>query len=86
MLNFDKSFILNPVQQQEDQQIVRSILELAKSFDLRVVAEGIENAETLALLHNWGCEWGQGYFISKPLPAAALMEWYEVNKNTNWVE
>ena len=86
VLKIDKSFILNLVQQQEDQQIVRSILELAKSFDLRVVAEGIENAETLALLHNWGCEWGQGYFISKPLPAAALMEWYEVNKNTNWVE
>ena len=85
VLKIDKSFVLNLDQQQEDQQIVSSILELAKSFDLHVVAEGIENAESLALLHNWGCEWGQGYFISKPLSFTALVEWYEVHKDTNWV-
>jgi len=86
VLKIDKSFVLNLDQQQEDQQIVSSILELAKSFDLHVVAEGIESAESLALLHNWGCEWGQGYFISKPLSFTALLEWYEVHKDTNWVE
>ena len=86
VLKIDKSFILKLDHQQEDQQIVKSILELARSFDLKVVAEGIETSESLALLHQWGCAWGQGYFISRPLPFEQLIEWYQDNKNTNWVE
>jgi len=86
VLKIDKSFILKLDQQQEDRQIVKSILGLAGSFDLKVVAEGIETVESLNLLHRWGCEWGQGYFVSRPLPIDQLIEWYQDNKNTNWVE
>jgi EAL domain-containing protein (putative c-di-GMP-specific phosphodiesterase class I) len=42
---------------------------------LKVVAEGVENEETLALLKGWGCDLAQGYFISRPLPADKLAEW-----------
>lgn len=86
VLKIDKSFILKLDQQQEDRQIVKSILNLARSFDLKVVAEGIETKASLDLLHQWGCDWGQGYFVSRPLPTEQLVTWYQDNKNTNWVE
>jgi diguanylate cyclase len=58
---------------ERDLQLVRSTVELAHALGLRVVAEGIEDAPTLALLSNLGCDLAQGYFISRPRPAAEVI-------------
>ena len=74
-IKIDKSFVLNLVSDNEDQQIVHTVLSLAKIFNLTVVAEGIEDEEALKLLADWGCDYGQGYFISRPLKLEDFMTW-----------
>jgi EAL domain-containing protein (putative c-di-GMP-specific phosphodiesterase class I) len=56
-------------------QPVRSIIGLAHELGLVVVAEGIEDLRTWDLLARQGCDVGQGYFISQPLPAADFTSW-----------
>ena len=58
-----------------DAKIVRSTIDLAHNLGLTVVAEGIENAAVLALLHTLNCDEGQGYHMSKPLPVADFQDW-----------
>ena len=48
---------------------------LAHALEYHVVAEGIEDAAALALLAAWGCDEGQGYHISRPMPPDALLSW-----------
>lgn len=74
-IKIDKSFVLNLVSDLEDQQIVHTVLSLAKIFDLTVVAEGIEDEEALRLLADWGCDYGQGYYISRPLKLDDFVDW-----------
>lgn len=74
-LKIDKSFVMELNQRQDDQIIVRSTLDLAHNFDLEVIAEGVENEESLRLLQQWGCDWAQGYYISRPMPAGQVMDW-----------
>ena len=74
-LKVDKSFVLKLDADEEDQTIVHTIIDLAHRFGLNVVAEGVENQAALLMLKHWGCRWAQGYFISKPMPADAVMDW-----------
>lgn len=76
-LKIDKSFVLNFKESIEDQSIVETIIGLAHKFDMRVVAEGVENIETLQLLKNMGCDYAQGYLFSKPLNRDGFAEWLE---------
>lgn len=55
--------------------IVRSIIELGHSLGLRVVAEGVETAETLATLISLGCDEVQGNLIARPMPAEQVLPW-----------
>jgi EAL domain-containing protein (putative c-di-GMP-specific phosphodiesterase class I) len=55
----------------ENAEIVHTIIKLAQNLKMRVIAEGIETAEQLARLGQLNCEYGQGYFFSKPLEAEA---------------
>jgi EAL domain-containing protein (putative c-di-GMP-specific phosphodiesterase class I) len=73
-LKLDRSFIteLTTAQAGRDVTLVRSTIELAHSLGLRVVAEGVEDAEALELLASLGCDLAQGYLISKPKPASEL--------------
>ena len=60
----------------EDDAInVRSTIELRDNMGLKVVAEGVDHAETLQLLETWGCDIAQGYYISRPLPTDKLEVW-----------
>jgi EAL domain-containing protein (putative c-di-GMP-specific phosphodiesterase class I) len=56
----------------ESYQLVRAMINLAHNLHLEVVAEGVETAEQLALLREFGCDQVQGYLISKPLPLNEL--------------
>ena len=51
---------------------MRATIDLGHAMGLRVVAEGIEDAATLELLRDLGCDLAQGYLISKPMPASEL--------------
>ena len=72
-LKVDKAFVLNLHQNIDDQTIVQVVIDLAKRFDLEVVAEGVENEEALQMLKSWGCEWIQGYHISRPVDSETLL-------------
>lgn len=74
-LKIDRMFIHGMTESSADKQIVQSIIGLAHNFGLPVVAEGVEQAHTLAALENMGCDQIQGYFFAKPMPGEALMGW-----------
>ncbi len=71
-LKIDQSFVSKIPGQAGDAQIVTMILALAKGFELEVVAEGIETQAQYDFLLEHGCEFGQGYLMSRPQPADAL--------------
>jgi diguanylate cyclase len=75
IIKIDRSFVMRMRNTAGSTAIVRSIIELSHSLDLKVVAEGVENADALGLLGQDGCDFVQGYFISKPVPAPKLVEW-----------
>jgi len=71
ILKIDGSFISNMDIRGENFEIVRMIISLAHNLGMKVIAEGVETAEQLALLKTLRCEYGQGYFFSRPVEAAA---------------
>jgi EAL domain-containing protein (putative c-di-GMP-specific phosphodiesterase class I) len=70
-LKVDRSFVSRMASGDENLEIVRTVVTLAQNLGMEVVAEGIETAEQLALLKALRCDYGQGYFFSKPLSAEA---------------
>ena len=74
-IKIDKAFVLNLSTDTDDQQIVHTVLSLSNIFDLEVVAEGVEDANAMEILADWGCDTAQGYYISRPLPLNGLIEW-----------
>jgi diguanylate cyclase (GGDEF)-like protein len=76
-LKIDKSFVLSMNADERNGIIVRSTIELARNLGLRTVAEGIEDADTLDRLRTLGCELAQGYHISRPMPVAELVRWWD---------
>lgn len=72
-LKIDKSFVTNLASSESDAIMVRSTINLAHDLGLQVVAEGIEDVETLNTLRKLGCDYAQGYFISKPIGSAELL-------------
>ncbi|WP_442859547.1 bifunctional diguanylate cyclase/phosphodiesterase [Burkholderia sp. 8Y] len=71
-LKIDKSFILELTRSPRSRAIVRAIVRMAESLDLTLVAEGVEDAATLAVLRDMGAAQAQGYLFDKPLPLEAL--------------
>lgn len=74
-LKIDKSFVMNMERDVDDAKIVRSTIDLGHNMGLRVVAEGIESEAVWQILAKMGCDQGQGYFMSRPIPASQLMAW-----------
>jgi diguanylate cyclase (GGDEF)-like protein len=71
-IKIDRSFITDILEDRRAEAIVRSTIDLARNLELTVVAEGIESEVVMDHLAKLGCEVGQGYFISRPLPAEEL--------------
>jgi diguanylate cyclase (GGDEF)-like protein len=76
-LKIDKTFILKLEQCQKDQDIVASTISLGHKLRLSVVAEGVENKESLMLLNDFQCDYAQGYYLSRPVSAEKFIEWYK---------
>ena len=68
-LKIDRSFI-SQMHSTENAEIVHTIITLARSLEMDVVAEGVETGEQLAQLRALGCDYAQGFYFSRPLPAA----------------
>lgn len=79
-LKIDQSFVRDITIDQNDMEIARAVIALGKSLNLTVLAEGIEREEQLDLLKLEGCNHGQGFLISKPLPAEQIT--YFLRNNT----
>lgn len=65
-LKIDRSFVTDIVKNRVDQEIIASVVRLARHIEIDVIAEGIENREQLQLLRDLGCDQGQGYYFAKP--------------------
>ena len=74
-LKIDKTFVMGLGDGEGNASIVRSTIELGHSLGLRLVAEGVEDEASLALVRAWGCDQVQGYLLSRPLPADAVLDW-----------
>jgi diguanylate cyclase (GGDEF)-like protein/PAS domain S-box-containing protein len=70
VLKIDKAFVRNVTTDPDEAAIVRSIISLARSLQLQVIAEGVETEEQLSYLTRHRCDQIQGYYFSRPVPAA----------------
>jgi diguanylate cyclase len=73
-VKIDRSFI-KELDEHHDDVIVRSTIGLGHALSLKVVAEGVENQAQWAMLARLGCDLIQGYYVSKPVPAADFLAW-----------
>lgn len=74
-LKIDQSFIRSMLGKREDLGLVEGIISLARIFDMKVVAEGMETPEHGVLLLRLGCDLAQGYGIAKPMPPENMPDW-----------
>ncbi|MDO5056710.1 MAG: EAL domain-containing protein [Lautropia sp.] len=74
-LKLDRVFIQNLVSDHGDQQIVKALIDLAHAFDLRALAEGVDDPAAVHLLREFGCDRVQGFLYSRALPADELVDW-----------
>ncbi len=78
-IKIDKSFVINMSESDDDTMIVHSTIELAHNLSFGVVAEGVENAQSWALLKALRCDAAQGWHIAKAMPAEALIPWLKAS-------
>ena len=76
-LKIDRSFVSQMTEKTGGAEIIKTIILLTKTLNLNIIAEGIENVEQYNALRELGCEYGQGYYFSKPL---------EIDDATNFIK
>jgi EAL domain-containing protein (putative c-di-GMP-specific phosphodiesterase class I) len=74
-LKIDKSFVMRMGTDEGDQRLVETIISLARQFNLKIVAEGVEDEATLQMLAQMGCDFAQGYLFAPALSAEKLTQW-----------
>jgi EAL domain-containing protein (putative c-di-GMP-specific phosphodiesterase class I) len=90
-LKIDQSFIRDLATDSDDAAIIRAIIQMARSLNLRTIAEGVEDAGMLAQLRLFECDEAQGYLFARPLPAPAfaafVAEWSgrQLLREGDWV-
>jgi diguanylate cyclase (GGDEF)-like protein len=76
-LKIDQSFVRDMTADSSDVAIVEAILGMSRTLGLQIIAEGVETEAQLSILQQLGCEAGQGYLFSRPLPPAELALWLQ---------
>ena len=74
-IKIDRGFVSSMSSEDKDAFIVRSTIELAKNLGMRVVAEGVEDNETLHRLRSLGCDYAQGFLMSRPISGDQVIPW-----------
>jgi EAL domain-containing protein (putative c-di-GMP-specific phosphodiesterase class I) len=82
-IKIDRSFVTGMEESGDDATIVRSTIDLGRNLGLEVVAEGVETRLVWNRLRSLGCTIAQGYFLSRPLPAAELLDWVVDHRSTS---
>jgi EAL domain-containing protein (putative c-di-GMP-specific phosphodiesterase class I) len=86
VIKIDQSFIRDMLQDEGDLAVVAGVISLGQSFELSVVAEGVETAEHGVKLLNMGCHIAQGYGISKPMEADKVYDWVaNYQPDSRWI-
>jgi EAL domain-containing protein (putative c-di-GMP-specific phosphodiesterase class I) len=80
-IKVDRSFVMEMIRDDDDAVIVQSTIDLGHNLSRQVVAEGVENKDTLERLKALGCDQVQGYYLSRPLPADEITAWFA---QSNW--
>jgi EAL domain-containing protein (putative c-di-GMP-specific phosphodiesterase class I) len=80
-LKIDRAFVTRLRTSGTDGEIVRSTIELGHRLGLAIVAEGVEDEESLAFLRDAGCDMAQGYYIARPMAAADVVTW---TRRSSW--
>ncbi|MGZ4461316.1 MAG: EAL domain-containing protein [Gaiellaceae bacterium] len=75
-IKIDRSFVMRMADDAGDEAIVRSTIELGRNLGLNVVAEGVESEEAWKRLNELGCDFAQGFWLSKPMPADDVASWF----------
>ena len=78
-IKIDKSFVMDMGVSRNDSVIVRSIIDLGHSLGLKVVGEGVETADAMAVLASLGCDYAQGFHLARPMDAEAFDAWRQKN-------
>ncbi len=82
-LKIDRSFVYAVGEDGENSEILQTIISLAKNLKMKVIAEGIETEKQLSMLRTFGCDFGQGYLLSKPKSTEETEELLQ--NNANWL-
>ncbi len=83
-LKIDRSFITPIGGSRSDAVIVQSVIELGHNLGMTIVAEGVENVETVGVLAGLGCDVIQGYYLSRPMPTDTFDLWFLAHNPTRW--
>lgn len=81
-LKIDRSFVTSMLENEKSYKLVETIMSIARTMEMNVVAEGIETEEQQAVLTRLGCDYLQGYLFSRPLPAEQV-PWLLLQKNSD---
>jgi len=77
-IKIDRSFVQGMLESEWDASIVRALIDMARSFGLETIAEGVETEEQRDSLRRLGCQEAQGYLFSRPVPALQLSEAFKI--------
>ncbi len=75
IVKIDRSFVMHSTQDRNAHTIIRTIVALSHALGRRVVAEGVETHDQLGLVRASGCDYLQGFLVSRPMPETALISW-----------
>jgi EAL domain-containing protein (putative c-di-GMP-specific phosphodiesterase class I) len=84
-IKIDQTFVADCTVSAESRSIVRLVIDLAHALGMRAVAEGVEDAGTMTLLRELGCDQAQGYFISRPIEVRDVPGFLLKHRETDWV-
>ena len=76
-VKIDKQFVLNLQFSNNDKSICKATCDIATTLGAEVVAEGVEDEQSLAILKSYGCQVGQGYYFAKPMSADDYVSWIQ---------
>ena len=83
-LKIDRSFVERLTDSGTNARVVQAIIALGKAMEISVIAEGVETEQQLMLVHTFGCDLAQGFFIGKPMPEQEFLDWvHAVDQTTN---